>query len=61
MNLTHPQSQQTVEVAEENAGPYLQQGWVGPDPDACPTCGASGDDPCHTSSGAETSPHAGRS
>lgn len=26
----------------------------------CPTCGAVGDDPCHTASGNETNDHAGR-
>lgn len=59
MKLTHPDSKHTVET--DNPEPYLSQGWVDlADPDACPTCGATGDDPCKTASGAETSPHAAR-
>lgn len=59
MKLKHPKSDLTLEVAEENAEPYLSQGWVDV-ADVCSTCGAAGDDPCRTPSGAETSPHAKR-
>lgn len=37
MMLKHPKSDQLVEVAEENAGIYLSQGWVAlPPPPASP-------------------------
>lgn len=28
MKLTHPDSEQTVEVKAEHSGPYLTQGWT---------------------------------
>lgn len=68
MKLTHPKSDQVIDVHPAHAGPYRSQGWTSPgeeseeaSPDgACPTCGATGDEPCRTSSGNETSRHAGR-
>lgn len=58
MKLMHPKSRLTVEADADHAHMYESQGWVEPGGDVCPTCGASGDQPCVTANGNETSPHA---
>lgn len=49
-----------VVEAIDTADRYLSQGWDELVPDACPTCGSAGDDPCITVSGNPTGPHAAR-
>lgn len=55
------------EVPDERAAGWLEQGWVTdeaapavPSDEPCPTCGATGEDPCVTPSGNETGRHARR-
>lgn len=49
-----------VVEASQTADRYLSQGWVEFYDDGCPTCGAVDDEPCVTSSGNPTGPHAAR-
>lgn len=61
MKMRHPKRGRMLNVPEDRSDMYRTQGWVEVDEsDACPTCGASGDDPCVTSGGNETAPHANR-
>lgn len=34
MKLTHPESEQTIEVTDQHAETYLSQGWVAAEPEA---------------------------
>lgn len=59
--MSHPKRDRVIETDATRAERLRTQGWVEVDEsDACPTCGAGGDDPCVTASGNETSPHSNR-
>lgn len=68
MKIQHPDFPELTKDIESKsaANKWLAAGWVevkGSEPsgtDPCPTCGATGDAPCVTPSGAETSRHAKR-
>lgn len=66
MRLNHPTLTGIVtDVPDDQVADWQAAGWVTPgadeDPNRCPTCGATGDEPCRTKSGeVAEKPHAGR-
>lgn len=62
MKLRHPARGRLTTADEDRAALLRSQGWVEvTSTKACPTCGASGDDPCVTSNGnTAAQPHTNR-